>query len=133
MLRREAAVYTHTVRMESLGGRARSNARAWRGRSAPARPPAREYHRQARISVGRSSTSAAALLCVSRTLASPGTHYSRALNPSTRRTRFRVFINEIPRALFGPDTTFYTTFGTYVVRSTEEAGFGLLNCLADST
>lgn len=46
--------------------------------------------------------------------------------------RSRVFINGIPRALARyswPDTTFYTTFSTYVVRSTEEPHLGLRDCL----
>lgn len=48
--------------------------------------------------------------------------------------RSRVFINGIPRALAGyswPDTTFYTTFSTYVVRSTEEPHHGFRDCLAE--
>lgn len=38
--------------MESLV-RAGGDARAWRGRGAAARPPAREYHRRARMPAGR--------------------------------------------------------------------------------
>lgn len=51
---------THIVGMESLVlVRAGGAARAWRGRGAAPRPPAREYHRRARmpaVPAGRAST-----------------------------------------------------------------------------
>lgn len=60
-------------------------------------------------------------------------HTPHAAAAGKLAVRSRVFINGIPRALAGyswPDTTFYTTFSTYVVRSTEEPHHGLRDCLA---
>lgn len=52
---------THIVGMESLVlVRAGGAARAWRGRGAAARPPAREYHRRARMPARACGTQARA-------------------------------------------------------------------------
>lgn len=61
-------------------------------------------------------------------------HTPHAAAAGKLAVRSRVFINGIPRALARyscPDTTFYTTFSTYVVRSTEEPHHGLRDCLTE--
>lgn len=92
---------THIVGMESLVlVRAGGAARAWRGRGAAPRPPAREYHRRARMPA--CACGPRALPCAPRSFVE-----NREIS---RRARTRVFINGIPHALFAAGYNFLHDF-----------------------
>ncbi|CAH2075106.1 unnamed protein product, partial [Iphiclides podalirius] len=88
-------VGTHVVSVQALDGGARARPR-WR--SAPARPPAREYHRRSRADIATKR----------RALPRPPAALPRIYKRNATR---------YPRP-----GTFYTTLGTYDGRSTEGAG-----------